>query len=78
MKLPGKAWLQFEAIPYAEGQTRLVQTAFFAPKGLSGLAYWYLLYPLHSLIFSGLIDRLKQLAGQSDANCTTHPFPEKV
>ncbi|MFN3309176.1 MAG: SDR family oxidoreductase [Anaerolineales bacterium] len=62
MKLPGKAWLQFEALPYGEGQTRLVQTAFFAPKGLSGLAYWYLLYPIHSLIFSGLIGKLKALA----------------
>ncbi len=62
MKLPGKAWLQFEALPYGEGQTRLVQTAFFAPKGLSGLAYWYLLYPIHSLIFSGLIRKLKALA----------------
>lgn len=61
MKLPGKAWLQFEAFPYGEGQTRLVQTAFFAPKGLSGLAYWYLLYPIHSLIFSGLIRKLKVL-----------------
>ena len=78
MKLPGKAWLQFEAIPYGEGQTRLVQTAFFAPKGLSGLAYWYLLYPIHSLIFSGLIDRLKQLAGQAAANSTSNPVPEKV
>ncbi len=62
MKLPGKAWLQFEALPYGEGQTRLVQTAFFAPKGLSGLTYWYLLYPIHSLIFSGLIRKLKALA----------------
>lgn len=78
MKLPGKAWLQFEAIPYGEGQTRLVQTAFFAPKGLSGLAYWYLLYPLHSLIFSGMIDRLKQLASQSAAPSSSNPVPRRM
>ncbi|RCK76890.1 MAG: putative nucleoside-diphosphate-sugar epimerase [Anaerolineae bacterium] len=78
MKLPGKAWLQFEAFPYGEGQTRLVQTAFFAPKGLSGLAYWYLLYPIHSLIFSGLIERLKRLASNSSATAVSNPFPEKV
>jgi hypothetical protein len=58
MKLPGRAWLQFEAHPYEEGQTRLVQTAFFAPKGLSGLAYWYFLYPVHRLIFAGLVRSL--------------------
>lgn len=65
MKLPGKAWLHFEALPYGDRRTRLVQTAFFAPKGLSGLAYWYFLYPVHSLIFSGLIRKIKILATQS-------------
>jgi uncharacterized protein YbjT (DUF2867 family) len=57
MKVPGSAWLQFETIP-AEGGTLLVQTAFFAPKGLPGLAYWYGLYPVHSAIFSGMIAAL--------------------
>jgi len=57
MKVPGSAWLQFETIP-AEGGTLLVQTAFFAPKGLPGLAYWYGLYPVHSKIFSGMIAAL--------------------
>jgi hypothetical protein len=37
-----------------------VQTAFFAPKGLSGLAYWYLLYPVHRIIFAGMIRNLAQ------------------
>jgi uncharacterized protein YbjT (DUF2867 family) len=58
MKVPGRAWLQFEAYAHQGGQTRLVQTAFFAPKGLSGLAYWYLLYPIHRLIFAGMIRNL--------------------
>lgn len=58
MKLPGRAWLQFEAFPYQVGQTRLVQTAYFAPKGLFGLAYWYLLYPIHRMIFAGMIQNL--------------------
>lgn len=62
MKVPGLAWLQFQAEPIEAGRTRLVQTAFFAPKGLAGLLYWYLLYPVHGLIFSGLIRRLAQLA----------------
>jgi uncharacterized protein YbjT (DUF2867 family) len=62
MKVPGLAWLQFEAKPQSNGQTQLLQTAFFAPKGLWGLCYWYVLYPIHKLIFSGMIRRVGQLA----------------
>ncbi|MCM2269647.1 MAG: SDR family oxidoreductase [Thermoanaerobaculia bacterium] len=67
MKVPGRAWLQFEAeaLPVQSGETsrsRLVQTAHFAPKGLAGLAYWYALYPLHARIFSALADRIAELA----------------
>jgi hypothetical protein len=65
MKLPGRAWLQFEVQPFEGGQTHLVQTAFFAPKGLSGLAYWYLLYPIHRMIFAGMIRTLARRALQS-------------
>lgn len=61
MKVPGRAWLQFE-VREAEGGSVLAQTAFFAPKGLAGLLYWYVLYPVHALIFSGLVRRLAQRA----------------
>lgn len=60
MKVPGSAWLQFESSPLENGRANLVQTAFFAPKGLSGFLYWYALYPLHSLIFSGMIRKIKE------------------
>ena len=62
MKVPGKAWLQFQVAPRDNGQTLLSQTAFFASKGLMGWLYWYALYPLHGLIFSGLIDQIAQRA----------------
>jgi uncharacterized protein YbjT (DUF2867 family) len=62
MKVPGNAWLQFEAKPLEDAQTLLVQTAFFAPKGLGGLAYWYGLYPIHRAIFSGTVRRLAEQA----------------
>lgn len=62
MKVPGRAWLEFEAQPESGGRTRLLQTAFFEPKGLTGLLYWYSLYPIHGLIFSGLIRRLARRA----------------
>lgn len=60
MKVPGRAWLQFQAEPLEAGKTRLVQTAYFAPRGLFGLVYWYLLYPVHGFIFSRLIRALAQ------------------
>jgi len=62
MKVPGRAWLQFEALPLSGGRTRLVQTAYFAPRGVPGLAYWYALYPAHGLIFSGMIRKLAEMA----------------
>ena len=58
MKVPGKAWLQFTATPRDGGTTLLEQTAFFAPKGLAGLLYWYALYPIHRVIFNGLVERI--------------------
>jgi uncharacterized NAD(P)/FAD-binding protein YdhS len=62
MKVPGKAWLQFQATRREDGQTLLSQTAFFAPKGLFGWLYWYALYPFHGLIFSQLIDQIVERA----------------
>lgn len=62
MKVPGQAWLQFQVTPRGEKAALLSQTAFFAPKGLLGWLYWYALYPIHGLIFSGLIDQIAQRA----------------
>jgi uncharacterized protein YbjT (DUF2867 family) len=55
MKVPGKAWLEFLALHLEGNRTLLIQTAFFEPKGVSGLLYWYGLYPIHAFIFSGMI-----------------------
>ncbi|HZI99164.1 MAG TPA: DUF2867 domain-containing protein, partial [Gemmatimonadaceae bacterium] len=65
MKVPGMAWLQFQATARPDGSTLLEQTAFFAPKGLAGILYWYALYPIHRVIFSGLIDRIGKRAAAS-------------
>jgi hypothetical protein len=61
MKVPGRAWLQWEAVPERDG-TRLVQTALFAPMGLSGTLYWKVLYPIHKVIFSGLVRSIARQA----------------
>ncbi len=62
MKVPGKAWLEFQSLPQPDGKTLLTQTAYFAPRGLSGLLYWYLLYPIHAFIFSGMIRKVGERA----------------
>lgn len=54
MKVPGRAWLQFEVTPERDG-SRIHQTALFDPAGLSGLGYWYLLYPAHAMVFRGML-----------------------
>jgi hypothetical protein len=54
MRLPGRAWLQFEVEPTDAG-ARIRQTAIFDPLGLAGLLYWYALYPIHRLIFAGML-----------------------
>ena len=73
MKLPGDAWLQFEATPLDNDQTLLGQTAYFAPKGLPGLLYWYTLYPLHRVIFSGLIGHVALQAERRAEQRTKEP-----
>jgi hypothetical protein len=62
MKVPGRAWLEFQSVPQPGGKTFLTQTAYFAPRGLAGFLYWYLLYPIHGFIFSGLIRKVAERA----------------
>ncbi|HEX6702491.1 MAG TPA: SDR family oxidoreductase [Gaiellaceae bacterium] len=59
MKTPGRIWLQFE-VDGDQAGTTLRQTAIFDPHGLAGLAYWYTLYPVHHLIFEGMLRRIGQ------------------
>ena len=47
MNLPGRAWLEFEVTCAATGSI-IGQSVIFDPLGLSGLLYWYLLYPFHN------------------------------
>jgi hypothetical protein len=62
MKLPGRAWLQFEVTP-RDGGCEIRQTAVFDPAGLAGRLYWYGLYPIHALMFRGM---LSAIAARSD------------
>jgi len=53
MKLPGKAWLEFII-----EDNKLIQSAYFYPHGILGRFYWYILIPLHFLIFGNMIDNI--------------------
>ena len=63
MITPGDAWLHFD-LEQTGDHTKLYQTAYFAPKGLLGLLYWYILYPVHSIVFSGMIHAIGKKAEQ--------------
>ncbi|MFP5356462.1 MAG: SDR family oxidoreductase, partial [Gemmatimonadota bacterium] len=61
MKLPGRAWLEFEVT--SDGATSTIrQTAIFDPVGWLGIAYWYALFPLHQLVFGGMLREIARRA----------------
>jgi uncharacterized protein YbjT (DUF2867 family) len=57
MKLPGRAWLQFEVDGNERGSS-IRQTAIFDAFGVVGRCYWYALYPLHSYVFRGMLNAI--------------------
>jgi len=61
MKLPGRAWLEFEVTADGAGST-IRQTAIFDPVGFWGQAYWYTLFPVHRVIFAGMLRRIADAA----------------
>jgi uncharacterized protein YbjT (DUF2867 family) len=61
MKVPGRAWLEFTVEPGSGGAT-IHQTAVFEPAGLSGLIYWYALFPVHKVIFGGMLRAIARRA----------------
>jgi uncharacterized protein YbjT (DUF2867 family) len=76
MKLPGRAWLDFEVEPNGAGSA-IRQTAIFDPVGLFGLLYWYLAFPLHQLVFAGMLRGIAAAARSMAASPAT-PFREIV
>ncbi len=75
MKVPGRAWLRFEAVPEGE-ETRLVQTAMFEPFGFFGILYWYSMFPVHTFLFGQMADRIA-LGAEAFENDTSK-MPETV
>jgi uncharacterized protein YbjT (DUF2867 family)/uncharacterized membrane protein YuzA (DUF378 family) len=80
MRVPGRAWLQFEVTPLAGGRCEVRQTAIFDPAGLAGRLYWHALYPVHAVVFrgmlAGLVSRIPRpaaLSGRGAGRGTDRP-----
>jgi len=54
MILPGKAWLEFRIKRVGE-KTEIIQEASFAPRGLGGQIYWYVILPFHAFVFPTML-----------------------
>ncbi len=65
MKLPGRAWLQFALLPQSRERTLLRCYAWFEPRGLAGEFYWGLLYPIHVMIFRGMVRAIARKSEES-------------
>ena len=61
MKVPGRAWLEFE-VSGDDHRSTIRQTAIFDPLGLAGLLYWYAIYPLHQCVFAGMLRHIARAA----------------
>ncbi len=76
MKVPGRAWLEFE-VTEGDGTSTVRQTAIFDPVGLFGIVYWYSLFPLHEFVFSGMLRNIckasQKHAGSEDVNGPATP-----
>ncbi|KUO65079.1 MAG: hypothetical protein APF84_07540 [Gracilibacter sp. BRH_c7a] len=66
MRMVSRAWLQFEIKELEDKKLLITQTAFFEPKGLTGLMYWYFLYPMHKVVLKGMLNALAEQILQSN------------
>ena len=65
MRVPGRAWLQFE-VKSADGGSLIRQTAIFDPVGVWGLFYWYGLWGIHQMVFAGMLRNIARAAATAD------------
>jgi hypothetical protein len=63
MKLPGKAWLEFNIEPNGD-RNRFSITAYFDTRNLWGKIYWHIFLPFHHFIFTDLIEQIEKKTRQ--------------
>lgn len=71
MKVPGRAWLEFEVVENSKGESTVRQTAIFDPVGLTGIVYWYSLFPVHEFVFRGMLRNICKAAVQHSKRNTS-------
>lgn len=76
MKVFGRAWLQFE-VDETDAGSKIRQTAVYDPHGLCGLVYWYALYPVHELVFAGMLRGIACSAAERDTDSGGLPVKVK-
>ena len=64
MKLPGEAVLSFRLIQLDDQHTELRQVAYFLPRGLLGILYWYAVMPFHHYVFNGMLRGFAEASGK--------------
>jgi hypothetical protein len=64
MKVPGEAILEFRLHSVGEDQTEIQMLSRFLPRGLLGILYWYIFFPLHQWIFKGVIRKISEASGR--------------
>jgi uncharacterized protein YbjT (DUF2867 family) len=60
-QIVGEKWIEWR-VNHVESVTHITQTILFAPRGLAGFLYWYLLCPIHVLSFRGFIRAITRVA----------------
>jgi uncharacterized protein YbjT (DUF2867 family) len=64
MKAPGSGILEFDLRSLPAGHTRITITAYWHPRGVWGLLYWYSLVPAHLFLFRGWTRAIARRAEQ--------------
>ncbi len=70
MKVPGRAWLEFQIHETKKNGNSLIQTAYYEPRSFWGKLYWYVLIPIHYFVFRGMARGIVRWAEQHDAQTT--------
>ncbi len=65
MRAPGEALLEFQISAIGEQRSELQLISRFMPRGLSGFIYWYVFYPFHQWVFSGMLKSIAKHTGKS-------------
>jgi hypothetical protein len=78
MKLPGEAFLEFYVEKLGDNKIRIRQVARFLPRGLAGFCYWYAVYPLHNLVFNGMLWGIAKASGGALINGPVRTTPAKT